>query len=72
MIDGLPAFPDEVPPEDWRELRLYFPPGMVTLRRSPSNWQALVWGNSTPELLAARDQFCQIVADVGAGIISDP
>ena len=34
MIDDLPAFPDEVPPDGWRELRLGFAAGMVTLRRS--------------------------------------
>jgi hypothetical protein len=34
MIDGELAFPDEEPPENWRELRLGTPDGMiVTVRR---------------------------------------
>jgi len=33
MIDGELAFPDEVPPETWRELRVGTPQGMLTLRR---------------------------------------
>ena len=31
MIDGLPAFPDELPEGGWREVRLGFPAGMVTI-----------------------------------------
>ena len=36
MIDGQLAFPDEAPPENWRELRLGTPQGMVTVRRDAS------------------------------------
>ena len=35
MIDGLPAFPDESPEADWRELRIGTAAGMVTVRRGP-------------------------------------
>ena len=34
MIDGLPAFPDEEPPPEWRELRVGTEAGMVTIRRA--------------------------------------
>ena len=37
MIDGLPAFPDEVPDSGWKELRLGLPSGMVTLRRNSTS-----------------------------------
>ena len=34
MIDGQLSLPDEQPPDDWRELRVGTPQGMVTLRRA--------------------------------------
>ena len=62
MIDGLPALPDEEPPEGWAELHVGTPAGMVTLRR-PGGVSVIVWGNAGPELLAARD----IIADALSG-----
>jgi hypothetical protein len=55
MIDGLPAFPDEEPPADWRELRVSLPAGMVTIRREAGGVRLVTWGDSPPELLAQRD-----------------
>ena len=57
MIDGLPAFPDEVPDPRWGELRLGLAGGMVTLRRDPGVLTCLVWGNADPALLLARDRL---------------
>jgi len=62
MIDGLPAFPDEVPEDGWRELRLGFSAGMVTIRRSASAWECTVWGTADPELLNARDRVAAAFA----------
>lgn len=59
MIDGLPAFPDEMPGGEWRELRLGFPAGMVTLRRSSGHLSCVVWGNADPALVAAWEGLCQ-------------
>lgn len=53
MIDGLPAFPDEIPEPGWKELRLGFASGMVTLRRGPNDLTCVVWGNADPVLLAS-------------------
>ena len=51
MIDGLPAFPDEVPEEGWRELRISTPGGMMTLRLQPGQLSVVVWGNASIELV---------------------
>ena len=59
MIDGLPAFPDEVPAPDWRELRVGAPSGMMTLRRHPDRLEVVVWGNADEKL---RHEWEQLVA----------
>ena len=50
MIDGLPAFPDETPAENWKELRLGLSGGMVTLRRTASEISCICWGTDDAEL----------------------
>lgn len=55
MIDGLPAFPDEIPEEGWKELRLGFAAGMVTLRREGSSIRCITWGTEDSSLLTACD-----------------
>lgn len=72
MIDGLPAFPDEVPADDWRDVRVSVSSGMITIRRQPSGWACVVWGSADSALLAARDRLCEAIATVGDGTISDP
>jgi hypothetical protein len=54
MIDGLPAFPDEVPEPGWKELRIGFASGMVTLRRGPNQLACVVWGNADAALLESQ------------------
>lgn len=51
MIDGLPAFPDEVPDAGWRELRISTPSGMMTLRLQSDQLSIVVWGNAGPALM---------------------
>jgi hypothetical protein len=46
MIDNMPAFPDEEPHDDWRELRVSLGHGMITLRREPDKIRIIVWGNA--------------------------
>lgn len=46
MIDNLPAFPDEEPEPNWRELRVALGHGMITLRREPARIRIIVWGNA--------------------------
>ncbi len=55
MIDGLPAFPDEEPPADWRELRLSLAGGMVTVCRTGDGVRLVTWGTDDPALVAALD-----------------
>jgi hypothetical protein len=50
MIDGLPAFPDEVPEDGWRELRISTPSGMMTLRLQDAQLSIVVWGNADDNL----------------------
>ena len=57
MIDGLPAFPDEVPEPTWRELRVGFAAGMVTLRKVSDGLSCVVWGNADAALRAAWDKL---------------
>ena len=63
MIDSLPAFPDEIPEETWRELRLGFATGMVTLRRQPGEWTCTIWGNADAELTRAWEACCTVIAE---------
>ncbi len=65
MIDGQPAFPDEVPADGWREVRVSFPAGMVTIRRQSGAWACVVWGTDDPALLAARDRVAEAIAVFG-------
>src|SRR6186997_1958074 len=61
MIDGELAFPDETPPETWRELRVSVTAGMFTLRREDDGVRLVTWGNAGAELVqaweAAADAF---------------
>lgn len=72
MIDGELAFPDEIPPENWKELRVSLPAGMITLRREPDGIRAITWGNATPELLKGWNAAAWALALEGEGkIVSD-
>ena len=72
MIDGLPAFPDESPEDGWRELRVGFASGMVTIRRTSDALNCIVWGNAEAELLAARDRVAWACAEAGGGTVVTP
>ena len=65
MIDNLPAFPDEVPPAEWRELRLGFAAGMVTVRRAGTDLLCVVWGTADAGLTTARDAVADALAGQG-------
>src|SRR4051812_36822821 len=59
MIDGLPAFPDEEPPLDWKELRVGTPAGMVTLRRAAEAVTVVVWENADEALRRTADDMAR-------------
>jgi hypothetical protein len=67
MIDGELAFPDEAPPEAWRELRLGTPAGMVTVRREPDRVALVTWGNADAALLQARSVLAWALAEATGG-----
>ena len=71
MIDDLPAFPGEVPPAEWRELRLGFAAGMVTVRRAGTDLVCLVWGTADGELTATQAALAEVLAGQGGGRFPD-
>jgi len=73
MIDGLPAFPDEIPAEDWKELRVGTQAGMVTIRRTPPNaLTCIIWGNADQSLNLAWAKIIWACAGAGGGVIESP
>jgi hypothetical protein len=67
MIDGELAFPDETPPETWRELRVGTPQGMVTLRREADRVVCVTWGNADATLVQAWNALAWAFAEAGGG-----
>jgi hypothetical protein len=67
MIDGQLAFPDEAPPEGWRELRVGTPGGMVTVRRESGQMVLVVWGNADAGLRQAWNALAWAAAEAGGG-----
>jgi hypothetical protein len=72
MIDGLPAFPDEVPAPGWQELRVGLAGGMVTLRRAGGEVRVVTWGVADPGLTRSWDRLCWAVAAAGEGELLSP
>lgn len=72
MIDNLPAFPDETPEPGWKELRVGFAEGMVTLRRGANSFSCVVWGNADGPLKHAWDALSWACAAASDGTIETP
>jgi hypothetical protein len=72
MIDGMPAFPDETPDPNWKELRIGTASGMVTVRRAPGVLTCVVWGNADAALNAAWSKVVWACAAAGGGTIDAP
>lgn len=69
MIDGQLAFPDELPKENWHELRLRTPQGMVTVRRDGERLVFVIWGNADAAMRQAWNTLVWAFATVGDGQI---
>jgi hypothetical protein len=70
MIDGELVFPDEQPPESWRELRLATQERLaLTVRRQQAEVVLVVWGNAGPALLQAWNALAWAFAELGNGMI---
>src|SRR5262249_7472734 len=67
MIDNLPAFPNEEPPDDWRELRVTLGAGMITIRREPGRVRLTVWGNADEEFRRHQELLAQSFAEADDG-----
>jgi hypothetical protein len=67
MIEGQLAFPDEAPPEPWRELRVGTPGGTVTLRREADRIVLVVWGNADAALRQGWNMLTWACAAAGPG-----
>jgi hypothetical protein len=72
MIDGQLAFPDELPEENWRELRLRTPQGMVTVRRDGERLIFVTWGNADAAMRQAWNALVWAFAAVGDGRVETP
>jgi hypothetical protein len=72
MIDGELAFPDEEPPDTWRELRVGASGGMVTLRRSADAVTFVTWGNADGELRQTWNALVWAFAEAAAGAVQTP
>jgi hypothetical protein len=72
MIDGELAFPDEEPPETWRELRVGAPEGMITLRRSTEGMSFVTWGKADAGLRQAWNALTWVFARAGGGVVQTP
>jgi hypothetical protein len=72
MIDGELSFPDEEPPEAWRELRLGTSQGTVTVRREPGRVVTVTWGNADAALVQAWNAVTWAFAEAGGGQVVSP
>jgi len=69
MIEGELAFPDEVPPPAWKELRVGTAQGMVTLRRQQDRVLVVTWGNADQAMQQAWNALAWAIAEVTGGRI---
>lgn len=69
MADGELTMPDEVPPDEWKEIRLGTPSGMVTLVRRGRDVLVVAWGNATDPMQRAWNAVAWAVAKAGGGQI---
>lgn len=69
MIDGELAFPDEIPPDAWRELRVGATHGMITLRREPDGMTLVIWGNADEKMRQDWNTLTWAVGHLAGGVI---
>ena len=69
MIDNELAFPDETPPESWRELRVGADGAMVTIRRAASGVALVAWGNADAAQRRLWNRLAWAFASAGGGAV---
>jgi hypothetical protein len=72
MIDGELAFPDEAPPDGWRELRVAAAGAMVTVRRGEGEVTLVTWGNADAAQLRLRQALAEAFAEAQANLEARP
>jgi len=70
MIDGELAFPDETPADNWRELRVGTPSGMITMRRDPDGITLVIWGNADAGMRQAWNGLTWGIAHLSGGLVN--
>ncbi len=60
LIDGELALPDEVPPDQWRELRVAHQGAMVTVRREAEAIVLVAWSNADAEQLRLWNALAEV------------
>jgi hypothetical protein len=69
MIDGELAFPEDQPPEGWREIRVGASGAMITIRRQPEQVVLVAWGNADQTQQALWNTLAWAWAEAGAGLV---
>jgi hypothetical protein len=69
MIDGELAFPDEEPPEGWREIRVGASGAMVTMRKGEDRVVLVAWGNADAAGRALWNTLTWAWAEAGNGLV---
>jgi hypothetical protein len=64
MVDGVLRAPGAPLPDDWREVRLRTPVGMITLRRHPTGIAVIVFGNAEAALQEAQRKVAGVLRAV--------
>ncbi len=65
MVDGALQMPGAQPPETWKDVRLRFPVGTVTLARRAGGVAVVVFGNADAGLQQAQQQLAAVLTELG-------
>jgi hypothetical protein len=71
MIDGQLAFPDEMPPDTWQELRLGTSGGMIAVSRQDNAVLLVTWANADLAMRQAWNVLTWAFAEAGQGQVVD-
>jgi len=63
LVDGEPALPDELPPENWSELRIAVADAMLTLRREAGGFRLITWENPSEALQQACEDLARVLTE---------
>ena len=70
IIDGELTFPDELPSDQWSEIRVRTPAGMISIRRTQNQIDAVTWENADAPMMQAYNAITWAYASIGNGKIN--